>query len=126
MGWRDNVGTLKMVNIGGIDFRAKGDVDAMKTLEEFDVEGMATSGLPMFKWTRKVAGTKSVDLQMNLDEYNILVNLFETQTPVPITYTAASNISFTGMGFFKLGEYSHGNGTCSTEFMYLKKPVKVG
>jgi hypothetical protein len=126
MGIRDNCGTPLSIIVGGIPFRAHGDVDIAQMLSEWEVEALATSGSPMYKMTKTVSQAKSIDLAVNVDEMVLIAALAESRVDIPLGFVTPSGSTFLGAGRIKCEDHSHGNNKLPITMFFSSKPVKVG
>ncbi len=110
----DNVGTLRSVTIAGPSYPVAADADISVDFTEFNVEGIATSDTPIFKYTKKTETAETIPLMLSMDQLQELRDLFAAQRDVTIGFTTANDALVTSTGRFSLGKWTSAEGRCET------------
>ena len=85
----DNSGTVRRVVINGVTYDVPADINITFNRSSFTLEGVATSGKTMMKYTRRVPTMESVILMTNPAEAEELNNISETLADVTIAVELA-------------------------------------
>lgn len=103
---RDNSGTPRSVKIAGVSYRVAADADLAQVPSKYEIESQATSGDPMFKYTKRNEDVESVDLIVNADEHIILKGIAESLDSVTLSYTTAGKDTYDAVGRISLENYT--------------------
>ena len=126
MGAKDNCGTLLSVSIGGPSYRVASEVDAQQMLEQWKVEGKATSGSTMFQMTRQVSDVEGITVACNQDEYVLISAAAESFQDIKLGFVTTNGTLWTGLGRISCERHSKANNTVSVKMIFTNKPTKVG
>lgn len=96
---RDTSGSIKSVNLNGVNFDAIADADFGVTPSRFKNESIATSGRNVRKKTRQTQDVKSVTLECNGDERVMLQSFAENDIDITLAYTTAAGDTFRAQGW---------------------------
>jgi hypothetical protein len=113
---RDNSGTPRSVKINGVSYRVAADVDLSQFISNCEVESIATSGAPMYKYTKRNEDIESIDLTVNADERKVLKGVAESLDSVTLSFTTAARDTYDGVGRISLDAHTHADN---------KMPIKM-
>lgn len=113
---RDNSGTPRSVKINGISYRVAADADLSQLVSNCEVESIATSGAPMYKYTKRNEDIESIDLIVNADERVVLKGVAEGLDSVTLAFTTSARDTYDGNGRISLDAHTHADN---------KMPIKM-
>lgn len=110
----DDTGTLRGLFIAGPRYEVAADADISVDFTEFDVEGLATSGRPIFKYTKKTETAETIPLMLSMAQLEELRNLFADRVDVTLGFVTAGDVLVTTTGRFSLGKWTSAEGRVET------------
>lgn len=113
----DNVGTMRSVTINGTVFLTAGDVDASILGSDFEVEGIPTSGPPVYKYTKRTQNITGLTLILSGDEYEELRNVADSQIEVTLAIENAQGNSYQSTGRIMLNELTTQENRCDVDLI---------
>lgn len=113
----DNVGTLRKVVIDGVTFDTYPDVDITFNISRFTVEGMATTGRTLMKFTRRVQTIEGVVLATNPAEMVSLKNKADSLADKTLSLELADGSVFKATGQVNFENYTSQDGKSNVQLI---------
>ena len=108
----DNTGTLRSIIIGGPTYDVAADADISVDFTQFDVEGVATSGKPVFKYTKKLETAESIPAMFSSAQIEDIRLLAESGTDIQIGFETVDGILYLSTGRISMGKWTSAEGRC--------------
>jgi hypothetical protein len=105
------------VSINGTTFLAAGDVDLSAIMSNYEVEGIPTSGNPVFKYTKRTQTVTGNSLILGGDELEELRNVADSQTEVTLAFTVAQGNAYQSTGRIMLNEWTTAENRCDVDMI---------
>ncbi len=91
-------GSPRKLTLDGVTFGVAGDADITINLSKYTTEGIASSGAPMYKKTKRVPTIDTIAVLADSQEQQVLRELAERITTFPMSLTLADNSVYRNTG----------------------------
>jgi len=109
-------GTIKSVNIDGIDYDAMADSNPAIG-GDVEIEGIATSGEPVFKVVVRINEAADIDLPLSMEQFEVIREIVRDAVPVSCSITYANGSVIRDSAMVKIASWTAQDGKCSIVFL---------
>lgn len=124
----NTAGTPIKAILDGVPYELMADCNPSADFSDLTVEANATSGMPVYKYTKKVPSIKGIDVRMSIQQYAVACQIKAASAGIPLPqglmYADHTVVTFSGRSNF--GEHSGADGKMSAEIYFDAMPVAAG
>ena len=105
-----SVGSIRKVVIDGVSYDVMGDANLNFKRSKYEKEGIATSGNPLIKMTKRVENVESVDLAVSVPEMEVLSGKANSIVDSTLSFEFADGSVYRGTGHIHFDGYESETG----------------